>query len=257
MDRTGASRYGPCGVSSTLLVLQHISCEPPAAFEDELRSRGLDLTRVELDEGERLPDWRDFAATIVMGGPMGAYEEDAHPWLVEEKHHIRDAAQAGHPIWGVCLGAQLLAGALGARVYQGEEAEFGLLPVHLTAAAGQDPVFADAPRSFPTLHWHGDSFDLPEGATLLASSRAYPNQAFRYRRAYALQFHLEVTPELAAEWGDVPEYAQSLERIQGPGALDRLVDEVAAHAGSTIPLARGVFGRWLEHVARVPAQAIG
>jgi GMP synthase (glutamine-hydrolysing) len=89
-------------------------------------------------------------------------------------------------------------------VYQGEEAEVGLLPVELTAAADEDPVFADAPSSFSTLQWHGDSFDLPRGATLLASSPAYPNQAFRYGRAYALQFHLEVTPELAAEWGDVP-----------------------------------------------------
>jgi GMP synthase (glutamine-hydrolysing) len=113
------------------------------------------------------------------------------------------------------------------------------------------------PSSFPTLQWHGDSFDLPQGATLLASSPAYPNLVFCYERVYALQFHLEVTPELAAKWSDVPAYAQSLERIQGPRALDRLVDEVGAHASSTIPLARGLFGRWLEHVARVPAQAIG
>jgi GMP synthase (glutamine-hydrolysing) len=226
-DRTGASRYGPRSVSSTLLVLQQIACEPPGAFEHELRSPALDLRRVELDQGERLPDWRAFAATIVMGGPMAAYEEEVHPRLVEEKRHIRDAAQAGHPIWGVCLGAQLLAGALGARVYQGEEAEVGLLPVEFTAAADEDPCSPTRRAGFPTLPWHGDSF------------------------------HLEVTPELAAEWGDVPAYAQSLERIQGPGALERLVDEVGAHAGTTIPLAHGLFGRWLERVARVPAQAIG
>jgi GMP synthase (glutamine-hydrolysing) len=242
---------------TTLLVLQHIACEPPAAFEDELRSRGLELVRVELDEGERLPDWRDFAATIVMGGPMGAYEEDAHSWLGEEKRQLGDAARAGHPIWGVCLGAQLLAGALGARVYPGDEAEVGLLPVELTPAAARDPVFADAPSSFPTLQWHGDSFDLPDGATLLASSPAYSQQAFRYERAYGLQFHLEVTPELASEWGEVPAYAQSLERIRGPGALDRLVDELSENADSTIPLARALFGRWLERVARVPAHATG
>ena len=252
------SRYGSRSVDpTTLLVLQHTACEPPAAFEDELRSRGLDLVRVELDEGERLPDWRDFAATIIMGGPMGAYEEEAHPWLVEEKRQIGEAARAGHPIWGVCLGAQLLAGALGARVYPGEEAEVGLLDVELTAAGADDPVFGGAPGSFPTLQWHGDSFDLPDGATLLASSPAYAQQAFCYDRAYGLQFHLEVTPELAAEWGDVPAYAQSLEKIRGSGALDRLVDEVGAHADSTIPLARGLFGRWLERVARVPARAIG
>lgn len=243
--------------STTLLVLQHIACEPPAAFEDELRSRELELVRVELDEGERLPDWRDFAATVVMGGPMGAYEDSAHDWMGEEKRQIGEAARAGHPIWGVCLGAQLLAGALGARVYPGEEAEVGLLDVELTGDAAGDPVFGDAPSAFATLQWHGDSFDLPEGATLLASSPAYSQQAFRYERSYGLQFHLEVTPALAAEWGDVPAYAQSLEAIRGPGALDRLVEEVSAHADSTIPLARELFGRWLERVVRVPARASG
>jgi GMP synthase (glutamine-hydrolysing) len=244
-------------VSDTLLALQHIACEPPAAFEDELRSRGLDLVRAELDEGDSLPEWREFAGLIVMGGPMGAYEEDAHPWLVEEKHAIRDAAQAGHPVWGVCLGAQLLAGALGARVYPGDEAEVGLLPVELTEAAASDDVFSVAPRSFPTLQWHGDTFELPEGATLLASSPAYTSQAFVYKRAYGLQFHLEVTPELAAEWGEVPAYADSLEKIKGPGALDRLVSQVGEHAGETLPLARQLFGRWLEAIVRVPAPSIG
>ncbi len=188
---------------------------------------------------------------------MGAYEEDAHPWLVAEKCQIGEAARAGHPLWGVCLRAQLLAGALGARVYAGEEAEVGLLPVELTAAAADDPVFGDAPSSFPTLQWHGDSFDLPEGATLLARSHAYPNQAFCFERAYGLQFHLEVTSELASQWGEVPVYSSSLEKIRGPGALDRLVDEVDAHSDSTIPLARDLFGRWLERVARVPARATG
>jgi GMP synthase (glutamine-hydrolysing) len=94
-------------------------------------------------------------------------------------------------------------------------------------------------------------------STLLATSPAYRQQAFRYGRAYGLQFHLEVTRELAAEWGEVPAYARSLEKIKGPGALDRMVGEVGAHAGATIPLARRVFGRWLERVVRVPAQAIG
>jgi GMP synthase (glutamine-hydrolysing) len=244
-------------MSETLLALQHIACEPPAAFEDELRSRGLDLVRAELDEGDALPDWREFAGLIVMGGPMGAYEEDAHPWLVEEKAAIRAAAQAGHPVWGVCLGAQLLAAALGADVYPADEAEVGLLPVELAEAAYADPVFSAAPPSFTTLQWHGDTFDLPPGATLLASSLAYRSQAFVYERAYGLQFHLEVSQELAAEWGEVPAYAASLEAIRGPGALDRLIGEVGEHAHATLPLARELFGRWLELVVRVPAQTLG
>lgn len=244
-------------MSDRLLALQHIACEPPAAFEDELRSRGLELERVELDEGDALPDWREFAGMIVMGGPMGAYEEDAHPWLAEEKRAIGAAARAGHPVWGVCLGAQLLAGALGANVYPGPSAEVGLLPVELTPEAAHDPVFRNAPASFPTLQWHGDTFDLPSGATLLASSPAYRNQAFVFEHAYGLQFHLEVSPELAAEWGEVPAYSASLEAIRGPGALDRLVAEVNEHAAATVPLARDLFGRWLEQIVRVPEQALG
>ncbi|MBN1528177.1 MAG: type 1 glutamine amidotransferase [Thermoleophilaceae bacterium] len=236
----------------TFLALQHIACEPPAAFEDELRANDLELVRVELDEGESPPDWREFAGLIVMGGPMGAYEEDSHPWLAAEKRLIGEAAHAGHPVWGVCLGAQLLAASLGARVYPGGAPEVGLLPVEVTAEAAADPVFGAAPPSFPTLQWHGDTFDLPPEAVRLAASPAYPNQAFVFRRAYGLQFHLEVSPELAEEWGAVPAYSESLEAILGPGALDRLVADVAAEAGTTLPLARALFRRWLEQVAGVP-----
>jgi GMP synthase (glutamine-hydrolysing) len=240
-------------LGTSLLVLQHIACEPPAAFEDELVSRGFGVTRVELDEGEPLPDWRDHPAIVVMGGPMGAYDEADHPWLVEEKRLLREAVEADTPVWGVCLGAQLLASALGARVYRGEEPEVGVLPVHLTSDAADDPVFGGAPSSFPTLQWHGDSFDLPEGAALLASSPAYPHQAFRVGRSYGLQFHIEVPLELATEWGDVPAYAQSLEATLGPGALDKLLADVKDHAEVTVPLARDLFGRWVADVVALTA----
>ena len=113
-----------------------------------------------------------------------------------------------------------------------------MLPVELTDAAAADPVFAGAPRSFPALQWHGDTFDLPDGATLLASSPAYRNQAFVYRSAYALQFHIEVPPELAREWGEVPAYAESLESALGPGALPGFLADVEASAAATVPLAR-------------------
>jgi GMP synthase (glutamine-hydrolysing) len=239
-------------MDSALLVLQHIACEPPAAFEDELRSRGLDVVRVELDEGDTLPDWRDFPAIVVMGGPMGAYDEAEHDWLAPEKRLLREAVEGGVPVWGVCLGAQLLASALGARVYPGERPEVGVLPVELTPAAADDPVFAAAPASFPALQWHRDTFDLPEGATLLARSAAYPNQAFRVGASYGLQFHIEVPLSLATDWGEVPAYAQSLESTLGPGALDDLLTAVAEQEAVTVPLARELFGGWLEQVVRVP-----
>ena len=185
---------------SPLLVLQHIACEPPAAYEDELRAWGLELRRVEVDEGEPLPDWREFAGIVAMGGPMGAYEDERLPWLTDEKRLIAEAVRVGTPYWGVCLGAQLLASALGAHVYAGPEAEVGVLPVHVTAAAVSDPVFCLAPPEFWALQWHTDTWELPAGAIRLAGSDAYEQQAFVFERAYGVQFHLEIDTRLTTEW---------------------------------------------------------
>jgi GMP synthase (glutamine-hydrolysing) len=232
-----------------VLVLQHIACEPPGVYEDVLHERGATIHRVELDEGEPLPDWRAFDAIIAMGGPMGALDETDHPWLVDEKRLIGDAVRSGLPFWGVCLGVQLLAASLGARVYPGSAPEVGLLPVMLTDEALADPVFAGMPRELLSLQWHGDTFDLPDGAALLAGSPAYPNQAFRFGTgAYGVQFHLEVSPGLAREWADVPAYAESLERVLGPGALDRLLAELEASADGVLSDGRRLFERWLGAV---------
>ena len=232
-----------------VLVLQHIACEPPGVYEDVLNERGATIQRVELDEGEPLPDWRAFDAIIAMGGPMGALDEVDHPWLADEKRLIGDAVRSGLPFWGVCLGVQLLAASLGARVYPGSAPEVGLLPVLLTDEALADPVFAGMPRELLSLQWHGDTFDLPDGAALLAGSPAYPNQAFRFgSAAYGVQFHLEVSPALAREWADVPAYAESLERVLGPGALDRLLAELEARSDGVLSDGRRLFERWLGAV---------
>jgi GMP synthase (glutamine-hydrolysing) len=242
---------------TAVLVLQHIACEPPAAYEDELRAWGLGLHRVQLDEGDPLPDWREFSAIVAMGGPMGAHDDDRHPWLRDERALIRDAVRAGTPYWGVCLGAQLLAASLGARVIPGPAPEVGVLEVELAAAARQDPVFRLLPREFLTLQWHGDTYELPPGATRLARSDAYPQQAFAVGRAYGLQFHLEVSAALAAEWAEVPAYAQSLEVLLGPGALPELVAAIAAVEEETTALARLLFAAWLAEVVGVtPASRV-
>src|SRR5437588_28621 len=135
-------------MSATLLVLQHAGCEPPGAYEDELRERGIGFERVITPEAGELPDWRRHGGIVAMGGAMGAYEEQAHPWLAAEKRLIAEAVAAGRPYWGVCLGAQLLAAALGARVAPGPAAEIGVHEVRLTPEAAGDPVFAGAPPSF-------------------------------------------------------------------------------------------------------------
>jgi len=233
---------------STILVLQHIACEPPGAYEDELRAWGAELHRVQIDEGDPLPDWREFAGIVAMGGPMGAYEDDRLPWLAAEKRLIAEAVRAGAPFWGVCLGSQLLAASLGARVFPGPAAEVGLLPVFTTAAAAADPVFNVAPAEFMALQWHGDTFELPRGAVRLARSDAYPQQAFVFERAYGVQFHLEIDAALATTWGEVPAYAQSLRDLLGDDALPSLVEQVGRHEVQATELARRLLAAWLEHV---------
>jgi GMP synthase (glutamine-hydrolysing) len=202
---------------------------------------------VELDELEPLPDWRGFDAIVAMGGPMSVNDDAAFPWLTAEKRLIRDAVHSGTPFWGTCLGVQLLAASLGARVYSGPKPEVGLLPVTLTDDAMRDPVFHGLPRELIALQWHGDTFDLPDGAVLLASSTAYPAQAFRWgSSAYGVQFHLEVNVEMATEWGLVPEYKAALERVLGPSAMDKLVDGVRAQSREMLSSARTLFEQWLR-----------
>ncbi len=241
---------------ASLLVLQHIACEPPGAYEDELLAWGAQLHRVEVDAGDPLPDWREFDGIIAMGGPMGAYQEDQLPWLVAEKRLIAEAVHADTPYWGVCLGAQLLASSLGARVAPGSAPEVGVLPVIVTDAAVEDPVFAAAPAQFPALQWHTDTWELPAGAVRLARSEAYEQQAFSFKRAYGLQFHIEVSAGLATEWGEVPAYASSLEGIMGAGALPRLIDEIRAREGEMVGLARALFAAWLERVVGLQPAAV-
>ena len=229
-------------------MLQHIACEPPGVYEDVLVERGAQIHRVELDEGEQLPDsGAGFDAIVAMGGPMSVNDEREHPWLVAEKQLIRDAVGDGIPFFGACLGVQLLASSLGARVVAGETPEVGVLPVYATAAAGDDPVFSGLAWPRPTFQWHGDTFDLPDAATLLATSPAYPNQAFRVRETtYGVQFHLEVSDAMADEWALVPEYRASADAALGEGGLDRLLADFRASAPELQADARTLFSRWVD-----------
>lgn len=236
-----------------LLVLQHIACEHPGAFRDILQERAIAWDAVELDAGEPLPAWEPYDGIVVMGGPMGAGDEAEHPWLREEKALVAAAVAAGRPFLGVCLGAQLLAAALGARVWTMPEPEVGLLPVKRTAAGRTDTVLGALAEPLVTLQWHGDTFDLPDGATLLASSPVAPHQAFRVGdAAYAVQFHLEVTPEMADAWAEVPAYRESLARTLGADAGADFLAEIAAQAPALTGQARTLFARWLD-AAQAPA----
>ncbi len=142
---------------------------------------------------------------------------------------------------------QLLASSLGARVRQGAAPEVGVLPVHATPEAAQDPVFSGLAWPRATLQWHQDTFDLPEGATLLATSPAYAHQAFRVGRvAYGVQFHLELDEAMADEWAQVPEYVASADRVLGPGGLERLLADFRASMDVMQADGRTLFSRWVD-----------
>src|SRR5215831_4932581 len=150
------------------LALEHLHSNPVGVYGDVLLDRGIEVNRVRLDLGEALPDWREYDLLVVMGGGMSVYEEDAYPWLVAEKRAIREAVTTGCPYFGVCLGSQLLASALGSRVFRGPEPELGVNPIFLCEAARRDPVFRAFPPDVEVFEFHSDTFDLPEGAVRLA-----------------------------------------------------------------------------------------
>ena len=235
------------------LVLQHIACEPPGLYENILLERRTTIERIELDEGERLPDWGGFDLVIAMGGPMSVNDDATLPWLTDEKRLIGDAVRAGIPFFGACLGVQLLAAALGSRVYPGPTPEVGLLAVTLTADGRRDPVTSGLPDRLWTVQFHGDTFDLPDGAVRLAGSDAYPNQAFRWKQAYGVQFHVEVSTDMVRAWLAVPEYAQYLERTLGPGGGQRLLQDVASREGELSRHGRRLFESWLDTAVASPA----
>jgi len=142
-----------------------------------------------------LPEPEDLDCLVVLGGPMSAWDDAGHPWLIEEKRLIEGVLQAGKPVLGICLGAQLLADVLGARTYRGPHAEVGWCDLQTTEESRHHPVAEVLPERFETFLWHGDTFDLPTGALRIARSAAYDNQGFLWGPALALQFHLEVRPD--------------------------------------------------------------
>lgn len=177
-------------------VLQHVPFEGLGSIAAWLAGRGARVTVTRLFADDEFPALADIDLVIALGGPMSVNDEVELPWLVEEKRFVAQAIAGGKAVLGICLGAQLIASALGARVYPGAEKEIGWFPVLAEAGNADSFVF---PASIEVFHWHGETFDLPAGAVHLAHSAVCRNQAFQIgSRVIGLQFHLETTPESAA-----------------------------------------------------------
>jgi GMP synthase (glutamine-hydrolysing) len=224
------------------LAIQHIECESPGTIADALEAKAISLRIVSVYKGQPIPTEMGTAAgLVIMGGPMGVYEGDRYPFLREEIRLIEQAIKEEKAVLGVCLGSQLLAKALGARVTKGEKKEIGWYPVSLADGAAKDPLWASMQRSFMAYHWHRDVFELPRGAEPLASSALTPCQAFRYGgRAYGFLFHMEVTEKIIGEM--IRTFAEELKE---EGLGDRHITEGAANYLPHLQsIGKVVFGRW-------------
>ena len=197
----------------------------------------------------RFPAHRRFDAVIVMGGPMGVGDQGEVEWLASEIEYIRDLVESDVPVWGVCLGSQLLAAALGARVYTGAVPEVGVEEITLTVEGRQDPVWGDLPSTFPAMQWHSDTFDIPNGAVRLAGSAKYPNQLFRYKQSYAVQFHLEASSEVAREWMELAEYRDSLHASLGADGPRIFMQQLSAAESQGLEIAAAVMEKWLKSIS--------
>lgn len=189
----------------SILIIKNIPAEGPGTIEEHLKSRGMQYKILEFSKGEQVSDIEGYSHLIVMGGPMAVYEMDKYTYLQPETELIKAFIEKGKAVLGICLGAQMIAHALGAKVYPGGTEEVGWYNVDLTPEGMEDPAVSalsvnNAPHA-EVFQWHGDTFDLPRNAVRIASTEVYQNQAFRYgSNVYALQFHIEVTPEIIREW---------------------------------------------------------
>lgn len=233
------SRISPV---KNILFIQHGDTDKPGLLADALANCRVGLEIVHPYAGDNLPDSLEaFNGLAVGGGAQGAYEVEKYPYLAKECALIREAAHAEKPVLGLCLGAQLMASALGAPVRPGPQREIGFFPVTLDPIAKYDPLWCDLPTDFVTTHWHGDVFDLPSAGMRLASSALTPNQLFRYGCGlYGLQFHLEMTPEIFEEM-----VADSRDYLTEAGANpEQLKQEARRFLPALRETAEKVFSRW-------------
>ncbi|NOU68882.1 amidotransferase [Paenibacillus sp. LMG 31461] len=210
--------------------IQHVPFENPGAILNWSEKQGHELLVTRIFAGERLHAIETWDWLFVLGGPMSVHDENEYPWLNEEKRYIKEVIQTEKTVVGICLGAQLIAHVLGAKVFPNEQKEIGWFPIQWTQASIELPLFPNPSSESVVFHWHGETFDLPDRAQLLASSAACKNQAFIYEKSViGLQFHLEMMQrnvqliiEHCGEEISVAPYIQSeKEMLNAPLQLER------------------------------------
>ena len=216
-----------------VIVLQHIKIEDPGYIKDLMIDDGINLTTIELDEGESIPsNLKKFDAMFCMGGPMDTWMEKDYPWLIDEKKKIKEfVINLKKPYLGFCLGCQLLGEVIGGKVVKSKKPEIGMLDINFSQTKNNDLLFSKFPEKIKSLQWHSyevQGLENNNDVTLLASSPVTKYQIFKYKNhAYGIQFHIEVKKNTVNDWSCVPEYKQALENQLGEGAVE-IFDKEAA-----------------------------
>jgi len=209
--------------------LQHVPFEDTGSLTQDIAANGHSLSTTHWYKGDKAPALDSFDVLIVMGGPMGVYDHDIYPWLTEEKALIADAISAGKKIIGICLGAQLIACVLGAKVTRNAHREIGWFPLQIAANASDHPVAKYLAECEEVFHWHGDTFELPAQAQLIASSEACTHQAYVIdNQIYGFQFHLETTEASATAL--IKNCAEDLDHSTYVQSADRMLEDKAKFA---------------------------
>ncbi len=217
------------------IILQHIKIEDPGYIKDLMLADAVNLTTIELDEGEKIPnDLSKFDAMLCMGGPMDTWMEDKYPWLIDEKKKIKEfVINLKKPFLGFCLGCQLLGEVVGGKVVKSDPAEIGIMNVDFLKHKKNDTLFSTFPEKIKALQWHSyevKNLENNRDITLLASSPTTKYQIFKYQdHAYGIQFHIEIKNTTVNDWGCVPEYKSALEAQFGDNALEKFDQEAKAN----------------------------
>ena len=240
-----------------VIVLQHIKIEDPGYIKDLMLNDGVNLTTIELDEGEKIPnDISKFDAMFCMGGPMDTWMEKDYPWLIDEKKRIKEfVVDLKKPYLGFCLGCQLLGEAVGGKVVKSNPSEIGIMDVNFSAEKNNDGLFSSFPNKIKSLQWHSyevQGLEKNENVTLLASSTETKYQIFKYQsRAYGIQFHIEVKDTTVSEWGCVPEYKNALEEQLGQGALEKFVKEAQANMKNMNNYSKILYSKFKSDILKI------